>query len=147
MQDLQASAGVTVGHNEKAQMYMIVSPNCAACLTTWREIREAVEKNQIQIKLIPYGAGSAEGEKQAGRLLQSDKPFEAWNKFVEGDKKVLEGEPDAVHLRAAQDNATIVKNWDIRVTPYVVYRSVDQKIKIVQGKPERVAAILTDMPH
>jgi thioredoxin-related protein len=147
MQDLEATAGSVVGTNDKAPLlYMIVSPTCPYCHGTWKELRDDVRKGNLRIKLILISGGEVAKLGMSAALLQAKDPMEAWDKYVEGDKTALLSiTPDEAHIRAAMANENLVNRWDIRVTPYLVYRAKDNKVKIIQGRPDRAAAILTDM--
>jgi protein-disulfide isomerase len=146
MQDLQAAASVKLGNNANAELLVVIDPNCPHCQATWRELREPVLANQVQVRLIPVSNNlNGESARVAGQLLQTANPFEAWDKYVGGDKKALAGEPDALHAKAVVSNRVIVDKWNISSTPYIVYRAKDGRVKIVQGQPERMAAVLTDL--
>lgn len=144
--DLKAAAGVVLGKNEKSEIFMVVAPKCPNCKGTWKELRQSVQEGKVQIRLIPvFNSVGDEEKKMAAQLLRVSDPLSAWDRFVEGDKAALEGEPDATSLRAIMDNLGMVARWNIQGYPYLVYRGSDGRIKIVQGRPERMAAILTDI--
>ena len=144
-QDLLAAGGVTVGHNENAQISMVVDLRDPRSLETWRELRESVKANRIQVRLIPVGNGDGEKERLAAQLLRAVNPLDAWEKHVDGDANVLAGVADPVRVQAVKANDGLMERWNIRATPYLVYRAKDGRIKIVQGKPERMAAVLSDL--
>jgi hypothetical protein len=144
LQDLQAAAGQTLGKGQ-GTIYMIVSPNCPYCKETWKELRDSVQQGQVSVKLVILGNGDPVKTRVAGKMLTVADPLAAWSKFVDGDTKALEGAVDDLHLKAAAANDALIKRWDIRVTPYIAYRAKDKKVKIVQGRPDRIAAILTDL--
>ncbi len=145
LQDLQAAAGVSVGHNENAQLMMVIDPNCSHCQATWRELREAVIANRVQVRLIPISNISADSTRIGAQLLQVPNPLEAWDKYVAGDKAALAGEPDSIRVQAINSNRLLIEKWNIQATPYLVYRAKDGRVKIVQGQPERMAAVLADL--
>ena len=145
MQDMQAAAGVTVGKNENAEILMLIDPNCPYCQATWKELRDSVAKNIVQIKLVPMGSFGSNEERAAAQLLHVANPYEAWDKYVGGDHTTLDGTPNNVQLLAVRNNRALVDRWNIRATPYLVYRAKDGRVKIVQGKPDRMAAVLNDI--
>lgn len=146
IQDLEASAGVILGKNENAQIYMIVAPSCPVCKATWKELRAPVNAGSVEVRLIPVF--NSEGEKeihQSAQLLKAKDPLKVWNKFVDGDEAALAGKPDAGAVRAIASNLNLMSKWNIQNFPYLVYRGKNGRIKIVQGKPERMASILLDL--
>jgi protein-disulfide isomerase len=148
MQDLEAAAGVTLGHNDKAEIMMVMDPNCPYCRATWKEFRDSVSGNRVQIKMIPITLNvDSDNTRAAARLLAADNPFDAWDRYVNGDKTALDGKADDIHLRAVLANRDLADRWNIRTTPYLVYRGRDGRVKIVQGEPKRIAAVLSDLIH
>lgn len=146
LQDLQAATGVTLGKNEQAEILMVMDPNCSHCQATWKELREAVIANRVQVRLIPVTNDPASDNTRAGaQLLKAANPLETWDKYVKGDKNVLAGDADQSRIQAVLLNNQLIEKWNIQSTPYLVYRAKDGKVKIVQGKPERMAAVITDL--
>ena len=145
LNDFIAAAGVVMGPEGKPLVLMLVDPQCQFCKATWTELYEPLTKGQIRIKLIPIGPEGSENEKQAAKFLRVANPMQAWNKFVGGDKTALSGEASSADINAVRNNMTMVLNWKIQATPYIAYRGSDGKVKVVQGKPEKVASILSDV--
>jgi len=146
IQDLKAAAGVNLGKDVKARIYMIAAPSCPVCKATWREIKGMVSSGKLSVRLIPVYNNVGDKEKnQAAQLLLSKNPLASWNKFVAGNKSVLDGKASETAIKAIKNNLKLVTKWNIQGYPYLVYRGKDGRIKIVQGKPERMAAVLLDM--
>lgn len=144
--DLKAAAGVVLGRNDQAELYMIVAPGCPNCKKTWLELRDSVKTGKIQVRLIPVYNSTGDAEKNiAAQLLRVQDPMLAWDRFVEGDATLLSGTPEPVAQRAIMENLSLVAKWNIQGYPYLVYRGRDGHIKIVQGRPDRMAAVLTDL--
>ena len=144
--DLKAAAGVVLGHNDRAEIQMVVAPGCPNCKKTWQELRDSVKEGKVQVRLIPVYNSTGEREKNiAAMLLKAPDPMAAWDQFVEGDAASLTGTPDPVAVRAVTQNLGLVAKWNIQGYPYLVYRGSDGRIKIVQGRPERMAAVLADV--
>ncbi|MDD3182872.1 MAG: hypothetical protein PHD48_08740 [Alphaproteobacteria bacterium] len=146
LEDLKAAAGVVLGHNDQAEIQMIVAPRCPNCKKTWRELRDHVKSGAVQVRLIPVFNSTGDDEKNmAAQLLRVADPLSVWDRFVEGDAQALSGTPEPIAVRAVMDNLGLVAKWNIQGYPYLVYRGKDGRIKIVQGRPERMAAVLTDI--
>ena len=146
LQDLQAAAGVTLGKNENAELLIVIDPNCPHCKATWRELRKPVQEGRVQVRLLPItNDPSGDATRAGAQLLKAANPLEAWDKYVSGDKSALAGEADSVRMQAVLSNNMLVEKWNIRSTPYIVYRAKDGRVKIVQGEPERMAAVLSDL--
>lgn len=146
VQDMKAAAGVSLGKADAPELMMVVSPNCPNCKKTWAEMSGAVKEGKIQVRLIPVYTSTASDEKRAAaQLLKVQDPMAAWESYVGGNAAALAGTPDDVANRAIQANMSLIAKWNIQGTPYLVYRGKDGRVKIVQGKPERMAAILLDL--
>ena len=147
MSDLQAASGVVLGENQQApELLMVVSPDCIHCKRSWAELRDVVKSGKLKVRLIPISRDSVSDETQkAAVLLRAPNSFETWDKYASGSAEVLAGTADPTAVRAIIANREITDRWNILGTPYLLYRSKDGKIKIVQGKPERMAAVLTDL--
>lgn len=147
MQDLQAAAGITLGKHPTAEIVMVMDPGCPHCKATWRELRDSVKSNRLQVRLVPIAnnPNKAEDVKVSALLLQANQ-IDIWEKYVNGDKSVLTGEADHAFVQAVLHNNALTEKWNIQSTPYLVYRAKDGRVKIVQGEPKRMAAVLTDLP-
>jgi hypothetical protein len=147
LQDLQAAAGVTLGKNDNAELLLVLDPNNARCKATWRELSKPVKEGRVQVRIIPVSKDPVGDEARVGaQLLKAAAPFEAWDKYASGDTKTLAGTADSVQLAAVEANNKLLKKWNIAATPYIVYRAKDGRVKIVQGEPERMAPVLSDLP-
>lgn len=145
-QDLKAAAGVRAGTNETSEILMIVSPTCPHCKATWRALRDYVKNGSVSVKLIPVTNDPKKDEtRAAAQLLKAANPVETWDKYVEGDASALGGEADPIQLKAVLANTELLLKWNIQATPYLVYRSKDGRVKIVQGEPQRMPAVLSDL--
>lgn len=145
-QDLEAAAGIELGKGDGSVIQIVVAPRCPNCKGTWMELRDAVKAGKIKVRLIPvYNSMGGEEAEQAAQLLRAKEPFEAWDKHVSGDQTALAGKADDIAMKAVVSNLNLVSKWNIKGYPYLVYRSKDGKVKIVQGRPERMAAVLLDL--
>jgi thiol:disulfide interchange protein DsbG len=146
MHDLASASSVTLGTNTSApEILMIMDPNCPHCQATWKLLRDLVMKGSLQLRLIPIGTSEGDSERAAAMLISSTNPLDAWDKYVAGDKSKLAGTPGAAPLTGVRANHMLIDGWKIDRTPYLVYRSKDGKVKIVEGELTALAAVLTDL--
>ncbi len=145
LQDLGSASGVTLGSGNGPVIEMVMDPKCPHCQATWKALRDTVVKNSVRLRLIPVVAADTDNERAAGMLLQSSDPLTAWDKYVGGDEKSLTGKPSTATIAALHNNYIISDSWKINQTPYLVYRGKDGKVKILQGEPDKISALLTDL--
>ena len=145
IQALQGAAGVNVGASMAPKLFMVVDPNCPHCQATWRALRNAVFGGKLQVRLVPIGPVTPDSERAAAQFLHSADPLNSWDKYITGDQSQLAGTPDASSLAEVRGNRALIESWHIQTTPYMVYRSKDGQVKIVQGEPDQAAAIIDDI--
>ncbi|MDX2027622.1 MAG: hypothetical protein SFW62_03185 [Alphaproteobacteria bacterium] len=146
MQELQSKAsGVNIGNAQAPLLFMVVDPNCSHCQATWRALRSSVvDARVVQLRLIPIGR-DADGEKRAAQMIQVPDVVAAWDKYIAGDKTQLAGNADSKFLEAVRANRALTERWSITQTPYLAYRGKDGKVKILQGEPANIQAVLSDL--
>ncbi len=154
LKDLQSAAGVNLGSDTAPQLVVILDPYCSYCQQVWREVRDEVFKHNLQVRLIPIAvtskgdvAANSDSERASARLLQVSNPLEAWDKFVAGDISQLAGTADAASLESVQRNHALTISWRLWAIPYLIYRAKDGVVKIVLGKPDSMAAVMSDLLH
>lgn len=143
--NFQSAAGQMVGENGKPIVMMLVDPLCPHCRETWNRLKAHVEQGALRVKLLPIGAEGTESEKYAAKFLSAQDALNVWNKFEAGDHSVLSGDPGVEGLKAVRATMAMAATWKIATVPYLVYRSKEGKVKIVQGTPEKIVTVLADL--
>ncbi|MGB4102285.1 MAG: hypothetical protein WBK91_10325 [Alphaproteobacteria bacterium] len=143
--DFLVTAGVIVGEADKPLLLMLVDPLCEHCRKTWKLLKPSVMSGALRIKLIPIGPENSERERMAAKFLNVKEPLKVWNKIEEDDYTVVEGTPTATELAHVRATMAMAQSWKINATPYLVYRGKDKKVKVVQGEPEKIDAVLADL--
>lgn len=144
-QDLLAAHGVEIGSSSAPEILMVMNPDCLHCQATWRAIRNAVFKNKVRLRFIPIGTPNTDEERAAAVLLHVKDPLNAWDKYVAGDTSQLAGTPDPAFVAEAHANHVLTDSWNIFATPYLVYRSKDGRVKVLQGEPDNISSVLDDL--
>jgi len=143
--DLSAASTVVVGVPNSPEILMVMDPHCAHCQATWKALHDVVAKGSVHLRMIPIGSQDTDNERAAAILLGVSDPLNAWDAYVNGDKTTLAGTPSATALAAVRANHAVIDSWKIENTPYLVYRAKDGKVKVVQGEPDKVTTLLTDL--
>ena len=146
-QDVKAANGVVVGNNPAAEILMIMDTNCPFCQATWKQLRDKVRANVLQVRLIPITNLDPTGEdtRTGAKLLDVANPLDAWDQYANGNKSALAGASLPDKNRAVLANRELADKWKIKATPYLVYRGKDGKVKLVSGKPDDINAVLRDL--
>jgi len=148
LRDMQSATSVALGAPARAEIYMLIAPNCPNCKATWTELKGSVTSGKLRVHLIPaYNSEGAQERDFAAMLLSAPNPLAAWNSFVAGDKAALAGAPRPQDIEAVENNLRLMGKWNVQGFPYLVYRGRDGLVKIVQGRPQRISAVLDDLPQ
>lgn len=146
MKLLTRAPGVTLGTKAEAPILdVLILPSAPACLAFWKNIRDDVQSGVLRVRLFPAGLSKSDDERLAARLLSAQDPLSAWDKFAQGDKAALAGQPDQASLDKARINTGIIEKWRLPAAPYLLYRGKTGTVKVVQGPPNDVKLLAADM--
>ena len=145
MHELGNAASVIAGKPGSPEILMVMDPRCPHCQATWKALHDSVVSGALHLRMIPIGTQDSDNERAAAMLLLQQDPATAWDKYVGGDKSALAGTPTSAALAAVRANHIVVDSWKIQNTPYMVYRAANGKVKILQGEPEKISTLLTDI--
>jgi len=143
--DLSVTASVMIGKPMSPEIIMVMDPRCPHCQATWKALHDSIAKGAVHLRMVPIGNQDSDNERAAAILLSQDDPMTAWDKYINGDKSALAGTPAPAALAAVRANHTVIDAWKIESTPYLVYHAVNGKVKILQGEPEKISTLLTDL--
>lgn len=143
--DIEASNWVPLGVSGAPILYSFVDPQCGHCHAFINELREAklFEKGKVQVRMIPVGF-KEESKAQAAFLIASPNPQEKWFRHMDGDEAALPAKSE-MNQQGVARNLAVMQSWEFNVTPMVIYRAKDGKVKIVRGRPKDVDALIKDL--
>ena len=142
---LQKSPGVTLGSSHDAPLiFALVLPGSPACKSFWGKIRDSVATGKVTLRLFPAGLTDSDDERVGAMLLRSPDPMKAWDRYASGDASALAGKPDAASRDKVGTNTALIDRWQIPVAPYLVYRARNGQVKVVEGVPADINAVIAD---
>jgi thiol:disulfide interchange protein DsbG len=136
---------VSVGKATAPYFYMIVDPSCKFCKAYWKEVAPYVKNGSIQIRLVPVGILGDKSKRKAAGLLSSTDPLSAWDRHVDGDDKALRDGAGDTYAAMVLANEAFMGRWNLKTTPYSIYRGREASIQVVDGVPANVRAVLNDV--
>jgi len=71
-------------------------------------------------------------------------PEEVWWEHIDGNPNALPAKT-AINSQGVERNLAIMQSWKLNVTPLIIYRGVDEKVKIIRGKPQDIEALISDL--
>lgn len=143
--DIEQSNWVPIGRMGAPVVYAFVDPQCPHCHNLMTTLREGkyFQDGKIQVRLIPVGFRQ-ETIAQAAYLIAAPDPQERWFRHMEGDPDALPAKA-GINDQGVQRNMAIMQSWKFNVTPLIIYRALDGTVKIVQGQPADMDAMIEDI--
>ncbi len=143
--ETEKSNWVAIGNKNAPYIYMYMNPNCIHCKDFWNDIKQAVNNNQLQIRMIPFG--KVDINKHAGAALLSVlNPTKAWGDFVGGNKKALDKSlAKKESYKKIKENTKLFAKWKLPSSPFIVYMSPSSgKVTVIAGRPENTLLLLAE---
>ncbi len=141
--DIENSNWVPIGQAGTPVFYSFIDPQCPHCHEMMKEIRPYVEAGQVQVRMIPVGIKDT-ARAQAAFLLATPGPEEVWWEHLDGNTNALPVKME-LNRQGVERNLGIMQSWKLSATPLIVYRGVDQKVKIIRGKPKDIKSLIKDL--
>ncbi|MEK7801609.1 MAG: thioredoxin fold domain-containing protein, partial [Pseudomonadota bacterium] len=141
-----AANWITIGSEKAPAFYMFIDPECPHCHDLLQDFRTSgyIEKGLIQLRIIPVGVLSANSLKEAAFLLASPAPQTDLYKHLDGDKKALLADSSA-NTQGVERNMKLMQTWNLEVTPFSVYKDRMGAVKIIQGRPKDLKALIAEL--
>ncbi len=141
--DIENSNWIPVGQAGTPVFYSFVDPQCPHCHEMMRTMKPQIDAGRVQVRLIPVGF-KEETRAQAAFLLATPAPSQVWWRHLEGDRNALPAKQE-INQQGVQRNLSIMQSWKLNVTPLIVYRGKDDKVKIIRGKVKDIEALISDL--
>ena len=141
--DLITANWVTMNPQGERDMFIFVDPDCPHCQTFINSSDEFLTRGKIRLRIIPVGA-SAESARRSAVLLASANPAERLKRYMSGDEAALPA-PETINLEAVESNIALLSRNRFNVTPVIVYKTDQGKIRLIRGRPTDYNVVLKDM--
>jgi thiol:disulfide interchange protein DsbG len=142
--DIEGSNWVRVGQPDAPVVYSFIDPQCPYCHEFIKDLRgDYLTNGMVQVRMIPVGFRD-ETRAQAAFLLSVPSPQDRWFRHLDGDESALPVS-SSINQQGVQKNLAIMQSWKLNVTPLSVYRAKNGEVKIVQGRPKDLPAMLADI--
>lgn len=141
--DIENSNWIPVGQAGTPVFYSFIDPQCGHCHAMMNAMKPEIDAGRAQVRLIPVGF-KEETRAQAAFLLATPAPAQVWWRYLGGDKNALPAKQE-INQQGVQRNLSIMQSWKLNVTPLIVYRGKDGKVKIIRGKVKDIKALINDL--
>lgn len=145
--DVENAHWVSIGSETAPIIYVFVDSQCNYCHEYWFDLATPyVEEGALQVRLIPVAIINDKSKTQGAELLFAGDPATAWRRHVKGDPQALSGTGDNdIAMEAVELNTELFKRWNMRSTPYSVYRGPNGAVRVVRGmQPGKTAKVVFD---
>jgi protein-disulfide isomerase len=144
---LAASHNFTIGKPGTPSAYVFIDPQCPHCKDFLRSVRDRKYLETHSFKVIPLSITNMLSVQMAAALLESKTPeAQLWG-AVDGNKDAIpvSGDPEKTDTAKVRDNLQIMLDYKLDVTPLIIYRGADGKVKLVKGGPTDLPAMIADI--
>ncbi len=141
--DVEQSNWVPVGKAGTPLFYSFIDPLCPHCHEMMRDLRPYIEAGKVQVRMIPVGFRD-ETRAQAAYLMATPAPESVWWAHMDGDASALPVRQE-INQQGVQRNLSVMQSWKLSVTPLLIYRGKDEKVKIIRGKPKDLDSLIDDL--
>ncbi len=142
--DIENSNWAPLGQIGAPVMYAFIDPQCPHCHALISALRkDYLDKGKVQLRMIPVGF-KEETVAQAAYLLAAPNPMERWYRHMDGDAAALPAKSE-ISDQGVERNLAIMHAWKFDVTPLVIYRGKDGKVKILRGEPKDIPGLVADL--
>jgi thiol:disulfide interchange protein DsbG len=143
---VQKANWIKFGLDTAPPIYTFIDPECPHCHDLVQKIRKSgyLEEGLLQLRLIPVGVLSENSLIEASYLLASPNAQTDFFRHLDGEKNVLAADK-SINTQGVQRNIKLMQDWKLDVTPFTVYRARDGKVKVLQGVPEDIKTIITEL--
>lgn len=137
---------IKLGQDSAPVIYTFIDPECPHCHDLIQNVRKSgfLEQGLLQLRLIPVGVLSENSLSEASYLLASPNPQKDLYRHLDGEKGVLLVDKN-VNTQGVQKNIKLMQDWKLDMTPFSVYRARDGKVKVLQGVPDDLKKIITEL--
>ncbi len=140
--DVEMSNWVPIGRAGTPMFYSFIDPQCPHCHAMMEEIKPYIDEGKVQVRMIPVGFRD-ETRAQAAFLMATPSPETVWWRHMSGSSPIPASQE--ISQQGVQRNLSIMQSWKLSVTPLIIYRGKDNKVKIIRGKPKDLDALIKDL--
>lgn len=144
--NVTSSNWIGIGDPQAPHIYMFIDPQCPHCHRFTKKLYDqAINDGKLQLRIIPVGFINDKSLPQSAFLLGSKNAGDRWINYIQGDTDQIPVS-GGLSTQGAESNNAIMLSWKLNATPITVYRSgKSQKIKIIEGPANDIAALLEDL--
>jgi thiol:disulfide interchange protein DsbG len=143
---VQSANWFKLGLDSAPIIYTFIDPECPHCHDLVQKVRKSgyLEEGLVQLRLIPVGVLSENSLIEAAYLVASPNAEKDFYRHLDGEKDVLLSDK-SINTQGVQRNIKLMQDWKLDMTPFSVYRARDGKVKVLQGVPEDIKTIITEL--
>ena len=144
---IKASNWFVLGDPQAPVVYAFIDPQCPHCHDFINALRNRgyIENGRLQLRVIPVGVINKKSLYRAAYLLAATSPGERLLSHIDGDEDALPVQRD-MNTQGVQRNMTVMKDWNLKSTPFIVYKDKQGEVRIIQGNPDDSSELVSELP-
>jgi thiol:disulfide interchange protein DsbG len=147
LREANNSSWIAFGQQAAPQVIAFMDPNCDHCHDFFKMLEPYTAQNKIYLRVIPVSlVKPIESRQDVFNVLGAANPAAAWSSLVKGEMLAAVSKPDDKVILALDGNNKLFTDWQLKVTPYSVYRSANGgEVKVLAATPKDFKAFLQDL--
>lgn len=146
LQDTGSASWFAFGQPSGVPLTVFMDPNCDHCHAFFKQLLPYTQQNKIYLRVIPISlVDPIKSRQDVFNILSANNPATAWTSFINGETLAAVSSPDDKVAMALLNNNKLFTDWQLKVTPYSVYRAQGGDVKVMAAVPTDFAAFLADL--
>lgn len=143
---LAQANGFDLGQPTAPTAYVFIDPQCPHCKDFLRRARDGkyLESGRLHLRVLPVAVVNEKSVGQSAALLAAPNPQALIWAVADGNKDAIPVAKEP-NLDKLKQNLQIMVDYKFDVTPIIVYRGKDGKVKLVRGIPNDMEAAVNDI--
>ena len=146
MRDASTASWIAYGPPTAPQLTVFMDPNCDHCHAFFKQLLPYTQQGKLYLRVVPITlVDPATSRKDMYAIMSSGNPAEAWTAAVNGTKPAAVASPSDKVVMAISNNDKLFTDWQLKVTPYSVYRAKSGEVKVLAAEPTDFNAFLGEL--
>lgn len=144
---IKASNWFVLGQPDAPVVYAFIDPQCPHCHDFINALRNRgyFEGGRLQLRVVPVGVINQKSLYRAAYLLAAANPADRLLSHIDGDEDALPVQQD-MNTQGVQRNMTVMKDWGLKSTPFIVYKDKGGEVRVIQGNPPDPSDFVSELP-
>lgn len=146
MRDAGTASWIAYGPPTAPQLTVFMDPNCEHCHAYFKQLLPYTQQGKLYLRVVPITlVDPATSRKDMYAIMSANNPAEAWTAAINGNKPATVTSPSDKVVMAISNNDKLFTDWQLKVTPYSLYRGKSGEVKVLAAEPTDFNAFLGEL--